>query len=61
MSLNGVESSGKVYSGEVKSRPPEEKVSSEKRNDRVQEDSRIQEEERRSSEPGRGENMDITA
>ncbi|HEX3019275.1 MAG TPA: hypothetical protein VHP36_03190 [Chitinispirillaceae bacterium] len=60
MSLNGVESSGRTYAGQVGNKQPAEKTSSsEKQDDRVRENSNSQE-ERRTSEPGRGENMDVT-
>ena len=57
MSLNAVENSGRIYAGQVKSRQAEEKASSEEREERVREDS---EQQRRTSEPGRGENVDVT-
>jgi hypothetical protein len=57
MSLNAVENSGRIYAEQVKSRQAEEKASSEEREERVREDS---EQQRRTSEPGRGENVDVT-
>lgn len=58
MSVSGVENSGKMYSGQVRSRQTEEdKKSSEDHQIREQE----LKEDSRTSEPGRGESMDITA
>ncbi len=59
MSVSGVENSGQVYTGQVKSRQTEKRVSSEEQDERVRENDSQQ--ERRTSEPGRGENVDVTA
>lgn len=59
MSLSRVENSGQVHTEQVRSRQTEEEASSEKQEERVRETDSPQ--ERRASEPGRGENMDITA
>lgn len=59
MSVSGVENSGQVYTEQVKSRQTEKKASSEEQESRVRENDSQQ--ERRTSEPGRGENVDMTA
>jgi hypothetical protein len=59
MSVSGVENSGQVYTEQVKSRQTEKRVSSEEQDERVRENDSQQ--ERRTSEPGRGENVDVTA